>query len=214
MHQGSAILPQGQRLAVFVLAVLGAACLLAVFSVESHGAASASVGKAGHASATTSAARKSQSCSAKRKRASNARKRSCRGKRSSKANDGSTAPAPGNKSEGPQASTPEKEVTGPKGPVGPEPSCDDLPGDDCSIYSDKFWELLAKYSRFEPNWASEPGVYPEPPDCMEAQETGPVMCPQMVTFLYPDGTLGGESWVIDECAPKGWRFYGEDPATC
>lgn len=103
---------------------------------------------------------------------------------------------------------------GPGGPAGPLPSCDELPGDDCSIYSDKFWELLAKYSRFEPHWASQPGEYPEPPDCMEAQETGPVMCPQVVTLLYPDGTLGGSPWVPDPCAPKGWRFYGEEQATC
>lgn len=75
--------------------------------------------------------------------------------------------------------------TPPIGDPSPMPRCELVEGD-CSIYSDKFWELLAKYRRFE----IDTGVYPMPPGCMEAQEAGkPVSCIQVITYLQPDGTL-------------------------
>lgn len=59
--------------------------------------------------------------------------------------------------------------------------------DDCSAYSDKYWELLAKYKRFEIG----PGVYPYHPKCMEAWERGEsIACAAVIVFLRPDGTLG------------------------
>lgn len=58
---------------------------------------------------------------------------------------------------------------------------------DCSIYSDKFWELLAKYKRFEIGV----GVYPYHPACMEAWEEGKsIACATVLVHLRPDGSLG------------------------
>jgi hypothetical protein len=85
-----------------------------------------------------------------------------------------------------------------------------MPGD-CSIYSDKFWVLLEKYGRFE----IEPGVYPYHPACMEAREEGiPVACAAAIAFLYPNGAIGFAMWVVDPCAPEGWRLYGQDEPPC
>lgn len=85
----------------------------------------------------------------------------------------------------PPKESPYKE--GPPPLPSPTPRCDLVEGD-CSIYSDKFWELLAKYKRFEIGT----GVYPMPPGCMEAQEAGkPVSCIQVIVYLQPDGTLSG-----------------------
>jgi len=100
---------------------------------------------------------------------------------------------------------------GPPEPPGePDPRCELVEGD-CSIYSDRFWELQAKYERFE----IETGVYPYHPECMEAGERGePIVCPAVIVFLYPDGTLGSSHWVIDPCAPGGWRIEGPDPPSC
>lgn len=98
----------------------------------------------------------------------------------------------------------------PEEPEGTIPRCDLVEGD-CSIYSDQFWLLQARYAPFE----LETGVYPMPPGCMEAQAKGePVGCAQVITYLYPDGTLGGQAWVVDPCAPRGWRFWVPDPPTC
>lgn len=59
--------------------------------------------------------------------------------------------------------------------------------EDCVVYSDKYWELLAKYKRFE----IAPGVYPYHPSCMEAWERGEsVACAAVIVSLRPDGTLG------------------------
>ncbi|HEX8689655.1 MAG TPA: hypothetical protein VF729_05375, partial [Solirubrobacterales bacterium] len=88
--------------------------------------------------------------------------------------------------------------------------CELVPGD-CAIYSDEFWILLAKYERFEIGT----GVYPMHPGCMEAGEKNPsVGCAQAIVYLYPDGTLGFSSWVVDPCAPNGWRLWEPDPPTC
>jgi hypothetical protein len=88
------------------------------------------------------------------------------------------------------------------------PRCELVEGD-CSIYSDKFWELLAEYEEFEIGT----GVYPVPPYCMKAAAEGlEIFCVQMITFLYPDGTLGGSSWVVDPEAPGGWRLWDESLA--
>lgn len=88
--------------------------------------------------------------------------------------------------------------------------CDLVEGD-CGIYSDRFWELQAKYQRFEIATA----VYPYPPECMEAWENGePIGCIAAIAFLYPDGTIGTSHWVIDPCSPKGWRFWEPDPPSC
>ena len=101
---------------------------------------------------------------------------------------------------------PEPSVDPPRVP----PRCDLVEGD-CSIYSDRYWKLREKYERFE----FEPGVYPYHPSCMEAVESGePVGCPAAIVFLYPDGTLGSSHWVIDPCAPGGWRLEGSDPPSC
>jgi len=82
---------------------------------------------------------------------------------------------------------------------------------DCSIYSDTFWELLARYERFE----IDVGVYPMPPECMEAAEGGgAILCAQVISYLYPDGTTGSASWVVDPCAPDGWRFWEPNPPSC
>jgi hypothetical protein len=82
---------------------------------------------------------------------------------------------------------------------------------DCSIYSDLFWLLQDRYERFEIGT----GVYPMPPDCMEMGTEGkPVGCPQVITYLYPDGTLGAAPWVVDPCAPGGWRLWEPEPPVC
>lgn len=87
------------------------------------------------------------------------------------------------------------------------PNCEIVEGD-CSIYSDKFWELLAKYKRFEIGT----GVYPYLPSCMEAQAAGlPVACATAIAFLYPDGSTGHSHWIVDPCAPNGWRFTNLQP---
>lgn len=79
------------------------------------------------------------------------------------------------------------------------------------VYSSKYWELLAKYKRFE----IAPGVYPYHPFCMEAWERGQsVFCISVIVYLYPDGTLGGSSWMVDPCAPEGWRFWEPNPPPC
>ena len=90
------------------------------------------------------------------------------------------------------------------------PRCDLVEGD-CSIYSDNYWKLRAKYERFEIG----AGVYPYHPECMEAWENGErILCPAVIVFLYPDGTLGSSHWVVDPCAPQGWRILGSDPPSC
>lgn len=61
-------------------------------------------------------------------------------------------------------------------------TCEDEP----IVYTAKYWELRAKYERFEIG----PGVYPYHPECMEAWEREePIICAAVIVFLYPDGTL-------------------------
>ena len=63
----------------------------------------------------------------------------------------------------------------------------------CEIYTDKFWEMQAKYAHREFSF----GVYPGPPDCY-------AVCPAVMVELFPDGTFGG-AWALDPCAVDGWR---------
>jgi hypothetical protein len=32
-------------------------------------------------------------------------------------------------------------------------------------------------------------------------------CEQVISYLYPDGTLGDSPWVLDPADPKGWRLF-------
>ena len=90
----------------------------------------------------------------------------------------------------------------PADPPRTPPRCELVEGD-CSIYSERFWELQADYERFEIGT----GVYPYDPECMEAWERGEsIGCPDVIVFLYPDGTLGSSHWVVDPSAPGGWRL--------
>jgi hypothetical protein len=70
----------------------------------------------------------------------------------------------------------------------------------CDIYTDKFWEMQAKFAHLE----YETGTYPGHPEC-----SGP--CPAAVAHLYPDGTIGYALWVPDACAPGGWRMMSLEP---
>ena len=105
---------------------------------------------------------------------------------------------------GPQGPQGERGVTGPEGPSGAiEPRCELVKGD-CLIYSDEFWRLQLALEQFE----TETGVYPEPPFCMKSVAEGEAgLCPAVVSYLYPDGTLGEEPWVLDAGEPKGWRLF-------
>jgi hypothetical protein len=124
-----------------------------------------------------------------------------------------TTPSPEDSGDPPVTDPPEPPLSDP--PTSPDPPsvtprCDLVEGD-CSIYSDLFWELQAKYERFEIGT----GVYPYQPECMEAWEREePIGCAAAIVFLYPDGTLGSSNWVIDPCAPEGWRVWEPDPPSC
>jgi hypothetical protein len=98
----------------------------------------------------------------------------------------------------------ERGEPGPAGPSGAvERRCEIVKGD-CSIYSDEFWRLQAAYAPYE----VETGVYPKPPLCLKMEAEGePVVCIEVETYLYPDGTLGSDPWVIDPASPQGWRLY-------
>lgn len=107
----------------------------------------------------------------------------------------------------PQAEQGEKGERGEPGPAGPsgaiEPQCALVEGD-CVIYSNEFWRLRAAYAPYE----SQVGVYSAPPSCLKAESEGePVVCPQVITHLYPDGTLGTDPWEVDPAAPNGWRLF-------
>ena len=105
---------------------------------------------------------------------------------------------------GPQGSRGERGEVGPQGPSGAiEPRCELVNGD-CLIYSAEFWRLQEALSPFE----TETAVYPEPPFCMKAvAEGGSDICQQVISYLYPDGTLGEAPWVLDPDDPKGWRLF-------
>lgn len=105
---------------------------------------------------------------------------------------------------GPQGRQGERGETGPQGPSGAtEPRCELVEGE-CLIYSNEFWRLQAALEPFE----VDTGEYPEPPFCMKAVAEGePLTCPQAISYLYPDGTLGEAPWVLDSADPKGWRFF-------
>lgn len=124
-----------------------------------------------------------------------------------------TTPSPEDSGDPPVTNPPEPPSSDPPtspDPPGVTPHCDLVEGD-CSIYSDLFWEMQAKYERFE----IATGVYPYPPQCMEAWEKGlPVGCVTAIAFLYPDGTIGLAHWVVDPCAPDGWRLMEPDPPPC
>lgn len=109
------------------------------------------------------------------------------------------ADAPGYRGERGEAGEP-----GPTGSSGAlVPLCGLVEGE-CLIYSEEFWRLRAALEPFE----EATGLYPEPPFCMKEQAEGePVACQSVVTYLYPDGTLGEEAWVLDSDSPKGWRFF-------
>lgn len=116
-----------------------------------------------------------------------------------------------------EAPAPPQEVAEPPDPRDPPEEIPEIglscepEASECSIYSDKYWELLAKYERFE----IAPGVYPYPPECMEAWEAGlRVFCATVITYLYPDGTIGSGAWAVDPCALKGWRLLSEEAAHC
>ncbi|MDQ3725878.1 MAG: hypothetical protein M3335_08355 [Actinomycetota bacterium] len=95
-------------------------------------------------------------------------------------------PADPESPEEPPEAEPEEAEPDPEEPASVTPRCELVEGD-CSIYSDKFWELLAEYEEFE----IETGVYPEPPECSKtAAEGRPVGCIQVITYLLPDGTFG------------------------
>lgn len=100
-------------------------------------------------------------------------------------------------------------------PIAPNARCELVVNGPCSIYTEKFWELQARYERFESSFA----VYPVPPDCAEQSQPGgpPVPCPAVEAQLYPDGSLeGGGGWFVDPCAPAGWRRWSgpDDPGPC
>ncbi len=129
----------------------------------------------------------------------------------------------------PEALPPSDPAPPPTPPEDPAPPTDDEPPTDdgrdcelvqgdCDIYSDLFWEMRARYERFERPWLGT-GVYPAPPDCMEAAEREPVMCVTAIASLYPDGTIGLGHWVLDPESPAGWSLCifdseGNGPAAC
>lgn len=126
-------------------------------------------------------------------------------------------------------SAPPTPPTDPEPPTDPDPPTDDgrdceLVRGDCDIYSELFWEMRARYERFEAPWLGI-GVYPYPPNCMEAAERAAeqggeaVGCVTAIAFLYPDGTVGLGHWVIDPESPAGWSqcifdSEGNGPAAC
>src|SRR5262245_21485424 len=75
----------------------------------------------------------------------------------------------------------------------------------CDIYTDKFWEMQAKYADKESGFAE----YPVSPECDQ-------VCAAVEYYLYPDGTLGSTVWAVDPCAPAGWRllYWPYDGPTC
>jgi hypothetical protein len=105
---------------------------------------------------------------------------------------------------GPQGKQGERGEVGPEGPSGAtEPKCELVEGE-CLIYGNEFWRLQAALEPFE----IDTGEYPEPPFCMKAVAEGePLACPQAISYLYPDGTLGEAPWVLDADDPKGWRLF-------
>jgi hypothetical protein len=160
-------------------------------------------------------------CGSKRRRASGSRRRACRRanrgrgearRRRAAARRRATARREVASAERPQPSgafSPGQTASAEDPPI-VVPRCELVEGD-CYIYSDAFWLLLARYERFE----AATGVYPMPPECMEAvAEERADVCPQVITYLYPDGTLGSAPWVVDPCAPGGWRLWESGAPVC
>lgn len=164
----------------------------------------------GHVSVgKTAKHRAGRRCHARGRRATAARRRACRRKTQPELPAvGPTMVTPSSlESTDDPPSTDDHPAESPTAPSDVTPRCDLIEGD-CSIYSDAFWELQARYEAFE----LDTGVYPVPPACMEAGAEGkPVACAQVITYLYPDGTVGGAPWVVDPEAPGGWRFWEPDP---
>ena len=99
-----------------------------------------------------------------------------------------------------------KGETGQQGPAGTIDRRCELVEGECLIYTDDFWRLQHALEPFE----IDIGVYPEPPLWMKAAaEDRADACGQVVSHLYPDGTLGDEPWVLDPNAPNGWRLFWE-----
>lgn len=223
-----------KRFACAVAAVVGMTCVWGFASADAYAAGQGSA-KAGSRSAVSAAAiskrRAGRPCRHGHRTASASRRRPCRSSVRSRVGTvlpgapqiaaAPQAPEPTSRSPEPDSPNPSPDQAPPGSPLPVEPPgedpppsvtprCELVPGD-CSIYSDRFWILLAKYERFE----IDTGVYPMPPECMEAGEKNPsVVCTLAIVFLYPDGTMGSSSWVVDPCAPNGWRFWEPDPPTC
>ena len=226
MHRA---LESGRRMRHFACAVaaaVGMTCVWGFASADVYAAGQVSARAGFHAAVSAAAIslrRAGGPCRHGRRTASASRSHRCRSSARSKAEAAlpeiaAVSPAPELTARSPEPDPPnpppEEDPFGPPPKEDPPPSvtprCELVPGD-CGIYSDQFWILLAKYERFE----IDTGVYPMPPSCMEAGEKGlPVGCIQAIVYLYPDGTLGSSSWVVDPCAPKGWRFWEPDPPTC
>lgn len=107
-------------------------------------------------------------------------------------------------STGPQGAAGQEGEIGPEGPPGVlRPQCDLVQGD-CLIYSTDYWRLREAFKPFEIG----AGAYPEPPFCMKAAMEGEGgLCPQVMSYLYPDGTVGDAPWELDPNEPAGWRLY-------
>src|SRR5262245_42654347 len=75
--------------------------------------------------------------------------------------------------------------------VAPNARCELVVLGPCSIYTEKFWELQAKYEHFENGFAA----YPVSPVCAEVGQ----VCAAVEYYLYPDGTLGSNPWMPDPC---------------
>lgn len=109
--------------------------------------------------------------------------------------------------EGPQGAPGDDASESPEEPGPPElatypaPQCEVVQGD-CAMYSVDFWRAHAIFEEYE----IDLGVYPEPPICMRAVQEGEGgACPQVISFLYPNGELGEVAWSLSADA-KGWRI--------
>lgn len=196
-----------------VLAALGLAGTSSGKSLTDVTASSAQNGglKAGVSMGEVAVRRARRECRANGRRAPATRRRACRRKTPTQlpvvAGPTLVATSSAESNDDPPSGNPAEP---PADSPGVTPRCDLVEGD-CSIYSDKFWELQVKYERFE----IKTGVYPYLPKCMEAWERGePTGCLTVIAFLYPDGTVGTSNWSIDPCSPKGWRFWEPDPPQC
>lgn len=105
---------------------------------------------------------------------------------------------------GPQGPAGQPGTAGPEGHhSGGDPAKCEIVEAECLIYSQDFWRLQAALASYE----FETGVYPEPPFCMKAVDEEVLdACPQELSYLYPDGSLGSSPWKLDLADPKGWTI--------